>query len=82
MIGLIKTLFIDFDVNAISTFNLLELTKKYTSKARFILCLQIKYMVTIPINLIFLKKKSFEIQKNHKFYKGFNESMSVESLYT
>ncbi len=37
-------------------------------------------MVTILINLIFLKKKNrFEIQKNHKFYKGFNESMSVES---
>ena len=41
---------IDFNVNALGTLNLLELTKKYTPNSHLFLCQQIKFMVITQID--------------------------------
>ena len=71
---------IDFEINAKATLSLLENTKNFCPNATFIFMSTNKVYGDNPNKLNFFEKKNrFEIQKNHKFYKGFNESMSVES---
>ena len=72
--------FVDFDINAKGTLNLLELTKKYCRNAPFI------FMSTNKVygdNTNFLplieKKTRWEIKKNHKFVNGINETMSIDN---
>ena len=75
-----KKPFLDFDINAISTFKLLGLTKQYCSKARFIFLSTNKVYGDNPNKLNFIEKKNrFELKKNHKFYKGIDETMSIDN---
>jgi CDP-paratose 2-epimerase len=69
----------DFTVNAFSTLNLLELTKKYCPKAVFIFVSTNKVYGDTPNRLKFNEKSTrFEIKKNNKFYNGIDETMSID----
>ena len=71
--------FIDFDINAKGTLNLLELNKKYCPETPFIFMSTNKVYGDNP-NLLPLKEKKnrWEINSNHKYYKGIDESMSID----
>jgi len=71
---------LDFNVNAIGTLNMLNLTKKYLNKK-----IPFIYMSTNKVygdnpNKLKLKddKLRFELEKKNNFYKGINETMSVD----
>jgi CDP-paratose 2-epimerase len=69
----------DFTVNALSTLNLLELTKKHCPKAVFIFVSTNKVYGDTPNRVKFNETSTrFEIQKNNKFYNGIDESMSID----
>ena len=71
---------IDFEVNAIGTHNLLELTKKYSPNSPFIFMSTNKVYGDNPNKLKFFKKKErFELDKNHKYFKGINEKFSIDN---
>ena len=71
--------FCDFDINAKGTLNLLELTKKYCPDSPFIFMSTNKVYGDRP-NLLPIEEKKlrWELKKNHKFFKGINESMSLD----
>ena len=70
----------DFTVNANGTLNLLECTRVYSPKARFIFTSTNKVYGDNPNKLKFIKNKlRLEISITHKFFKGINESMSVDN---
>tara|TARA_B100000886_G_scaffold73897_1_gene47650 strand:+ start:4364 stop:5416 length:1053 start_codon:yes stop_codon:yes gene_type:complete len=71
--------FIDFDINAKGTLNLLELNKRYCPETPFIFMSTNKIYGDNP-NLLPLKEKKsrWEINSNHKYYKGIDESMSID----
>ena len=72
--------FIDFDVNAKGTLNLLELTKRYCSSSPFIFMSTNKVYGDNPNKLPLIEKKTrWEINKNHKFVNGIEETMSLDS---
>ena len=72
--------FIDFDINAKATLNLLELTKKYTPECPFVFMSTNKVYGDNPNKLPLLEKKTrWEINPKHKFYKGIDESMSLDN---
>ena len=72
--------FIDFDVNAKGTLNLLELTKKYCSSSPFIFMSTNKVYGDNPNKLPLIEKKTrWEVNKNHKFVNGIDETMSLDS---
>ena len=72
--------FIDFDVNAKGTLNLLELTKKYCSSSPFIFMSTNKVYGDNPNKLPLVEKKTrWEVNKNHKFFNGIDETMSLDS---
>ena len=75
-----KKPFVDFNINALGTLNLLSLTKKYSYNSPFIFLSTNKVYGDNP-NLLPLKELSsrWEISKNHKYYKGINESMSIDN---
>ena len=71
--------FIDFDINAKGTLNLLELTKIYCPKVPFIFMSTNKIYGNNPNFLPLIEKKTrWEIKKNHKYYSGIDESMSID----
>ena len=71
---------IDFKINALGTLNLLELTKKYSFDSPFIFMSTNKVYGDNPNLLTFKEKKSrWEINANHKYYKGIDESMSIDN---
>jgi len=72
--------FIDFNINALGTLNLLNLTKKYSRNAPFIFISTNKVYGDTP-NLLPLRELSsrWEISKNHKYFNGINESMSIDN---
>ena len=72
--------FIDFNINALGTLNLLDLTKKYTKNAPFIFMSTNKVYGDTP-NLLPLKELSsrWEISNKHKYYKGIDETMSIDN---
>jgi|TARA_Y100000389_G_C17426436_1_gene499824 CDP-paratose 2-epimerase len=71
--------FIDFDINAKGTLNLLELTKLYCPKVPFIFMSTNKIYGDNPNFLPLIEKKErWEISKTHKFKSGINESMSID----
>tara|TARA_B100001123_G_scaffold308300_1_gene344484 strand:+ start:2694 stop:3743 length:1050 start_codon:yes stop_codon:yes gene_type:complete len=75
-----KKPFVDFTVNASATLNLLELTKKYSNDAPFIFMSTNKVYGDNPNNLKLRELKTrWEIIKNHKLYKGIDESFSVDN---
>ena len=62
--------FLDFNVNATGTLNLLELTKKYSPDAPFI------FMST---NKVYEKNTRWELKKSDKDYKGIKENFSIDN---
>jgi len=75
-----KMPFVDFNINALGTLNLLNLTKKYSNNAAFIFMSTNKVYGDNP-NLLPLKELNsrWEISKKHKYFKGINESMSLDN---
>ena len=72
--------FIDFDINAKGTLNLLELTKLYCPEAPFIFMSTNKVYGDNPNNLPLIEKKTrWEINNSHKFKFGINETMSIDT---
>ncbi len=72
--------FIDFDINAKGTLNLLELTKLYCPKAPFIFMSTNKVYGDNPNFLPLVEKKTrWEISKKHKFKSGIDETMSIDN---
>ena len=72
--------FIDFDINAKGTLNLLDLTKIHCPDAPFIFMSTNKVYGDNPNHLPLIeKKKRWEINKTHKFKSGINESMSMDN---
>ena len=70
----------DFKVNALSTLNLLELTKLYCPDSPFIFMSTNKVYGDNP-NLLPLKenKSRWELNKKHKLFKGIDEKMSIDN---
>ena len=72
--------FIDFNINAKGTLNLLELTKIYCFDSPFIFMSTNKVYGDNPNFLPLIEKKTrWEIKNNHKFKKGINENMSLDN---
>ncbi len=72
--------FIDFGINAKGTLNMLELTKKYCPKVPFIFMSTNKVYGDNPNFLPLVEKKTrWEIKRNHKYYSGIDESMSIDN---
>ena len=72
--------FIDFDINAKGTLNLLELTKLYCSSAPFIFMSTNKVYGDNPNFLNLIEKKTrWEIKRSHKFNTGIDETMSIDN---
>ncbi|MBL6861291.1 MAG: NAD-dependent epimerase/dehydratase family protein [Candidatus Pelagibacter bacterium] len=72
--------FIDFDINARGTLNLLELTKIYASDAPFIFMSTNKVYGDNPNKLPLIEKKTrWEIKSSHKYNLGIDETMSVDN---
>jgi len=75
-----KNPFVDFNINALGTLNLLNLTKKYSYNAPFIFMSTNKVYGDNPNLLPFNELNSrWEISKGHKYFKGINESMSLDN---
>ncbi len=72
--------FIDFEINAKGTLNLLELTNKYCPNAPFIFMSTNKVYGDNPNSLPFVeKKKRWEIKKSHRYKNGIDEKMSIDN---
>ena len=75
----IKEPLTDFNINALGTLNLLMLTKKYNPKSIFIHVSTNKVYGDRPNFLPLLEKKErYEIKKNHKYFNGIDEKMSID----
>ena len=76
----VKKPFVDFGINALATLNLLELTKRFCKDAKFIYVSTNKVYGDRPnnINLKELRTR-WEVNKSSKFYKGIDESMSIDN---
>jgi len=75
-----KKPFIDFNVNALGTLNLLEGFRKYCPETSFLFTSTNKVYGDTP-NFLPLEEKRFryEVKKNHKYYKkGIDENMSID----
>ena len=67
-------------MNANGTLNLLELTRNFCNKARFIYVSTNKVYGDNPNKLPLVEKKNrYELKKNHSFYKGISEEMSIDN---
>jgi len=74
-----KKPFIDFNINAKGTLNLLELTRIFSPNAPFIFMSTNKVYGNNPNFLPLMEKRTrWEIKKSHKFYQGINEKMSID----
>ena len=72
--------FVDFEINAAGTLNLLELTRIYCPKVPFIFMSTNKVYGDNPNFLPLVEKKTrWEIKRNHKYYPGIDESMSIDN---
>ena len=72
--------FIDFDINARGTLNLLELTNKYCPSVPFIFMSTNKVYGDNPNKLPLVEKKTrWEIKNSHKFKSGIDETMSIDN---
>jgi CDP-paratose 2-epimerase len=72
---------LDFNVNAIGTLNMLNLTKKYLQKKTpFIYMSTNKVYGDNPNKLKIIKNKTrFELAKNNNYPNGINETMSIDN---
>ncbi|MFH0918062.1 MAG: NAD-dependent epimerase/dehydratase family protein [Candidatus Omnitrophota bacterium] len=70
----------DFSVNATGTLVLLEATRQFCPQAVFIFTSTNKVYGDTPNRLPLIEKdKRFEIASDHKYYKGIDETMSVDN---
>jgi len=70
---------IDFGVNAVGTLNLLEATRQYCKDAPFIFTSTNKVYGDSPNFLPLIEKETrWEIDENHEYYNGIDESMSID----
>lgn len=70
----------DFNINAVGTLNLLELTKIYTNQAVFIQVSTNKVYGDTPNRLPLLEKETrYEIDSLHNYYSGIDETMSIDN---
>tara|TARA_B100000029_G_C17497101_1_gene931344 strand:+ start:86 stop:1138 length:1053 start_codon:yes stop_codon:yes gene_type:complete len=71
---------VDFEVNAKGTLNLLRLTNKFCPDATFIFMSTNKVYGDNPNKLRITEKKTrYEINNNHKYFKGIDEKMSIDN---
>ena len=71
---------IDFDVNAKGTLNLLEMTKSFCPYAPFIFMSTNKVYGDNPNKLKIIEKaKRYELKKKDIYYKGINESLTIDN---
>ena len=69
----------DFTVNALGTLNLLECTRLFCPNATFIFTSTNKVYGDTPNNLPLIELDSrYELLTEHKFYKGIDETMSID----
>ncbi len=70
----------DFNVNALGTINLLELTRKYCPEAVFIFTSTNKVYGDLPNSLPLVEKESrWEIEEHHPYYEyGIDENLSID----
>jgi len=74
-----KKPYLDFDVNAGGTLNLLEATRKYSPNASFIFLSTNKVYGDKPNILPLIEFESrWDLDKKHKYFKGVNEGMSID----
>lgn len=70
----------DFGVNALGTMYVLENFRKYSPEAVFIFTSTNKVYGDTPNTLPLVElDKRFELPKSHKYYKGIDESMSIDN---
>jgi CDP-paratose 2-epimerase len=71
---------IDFSVNATGTLNLLQLTKKYLSKETSFIYMSTNKVYGDTPNYLNINefKSRYDLKYNNKFYKGINETMSID----
>tara|TARA_B100001250_G_C19702180_1_gene745265 strand:- start:156 stop:1205 length:1050 start_codon:yes stop_codon:yes gene_type:complete len=71
---------LDFQINAIGTLNLLNLTRKYCPDAVFIFTSTNKVYGDNPNKFKFYENLSrWDLKKNHENYNGINEKMSLDN---
>ena len=71
--------FVDFEINANGTLNLLELTRTYCPRAPFIFTSTNKVYGDLPNSLPLEEKElRFEIEKGHPYWNGIDENMSID----
>ena len=71
---------IDFNVNASGTLNLLDLTKKYCDNSPFIFMSTNKVYGDNPNKLKLIEKKNrWELDADHKYFKGIDENFSIDN---
>lgn len=69
----------DFSINALGTLYLLENFRKYSPKAGFIFTSTNKVYGDTPNYLPLIELETrYELPKDHKYYKGIDESMSID----
>lgn len=74
-----KEPFTDFTINANGTLNLLEMARKYCPKAVFIFTSTNKVYGDLPNFLPLVEMETrWEIEKGHPFFKGIDETMSID----
>jgi len=72
--------FLDFNVNATGTLNLLELTRQFCPDSSFIFMSTNKVYGDSPNRLqIFEKRSRLELKKNDKYFKGIDENFSIDN---
>ena len=75
-----KEPFTDFTVNANGTLNLLEFTRQFSPEAVFIFTSTNKVYGDNPNRLPLVELETrWEIEENHRFYKGIDETMSIDN---
>jgi CDP-paratose 2-epimerase len=70
----------DFAINSVGTLNMLQLTKNYNPRSVFIFTSTNKVYGDNPNNFKFIEKKfRWDLKKNHNYYNGFNETLSIDN---
>ena len=70
----------DFNINAVGTLNLLELTKIYSNQAVFIQVSTNKVYGDTPNRLPLKENETrYEIDTSHNYYNGIDETMSIDN---
>ena len=72
--------FVDFDINAVGTLNLLEATRRHCPSAPFIFMSTNKVYGDRPNLYPFVELESrYELPESHEYHDGFREDLSIDS---